>query len=767
MSSFFLNPWLLAGLAGICLPVIAHLLSRRRFDVVDWGAMQFLNPARRTRRRLKLQELLLLLLRIGLIVVLALAAARPWLPSGLLSGYRSAGSRAVVLVLDGSNSMARSDGLNTLHQLAIRRAQEFLDSLGPGDTVALIDARDQPRTVIESPLQDLRVVREALQSLPAPAGAGNLQAAAERAVEILGRTSSAAREVVLLTDRQRVGWQPDNAAAWDRFEDLLTFPAVRPKVWSLNVASGLAAATRNIAVGRLQLSRDLTVPDFPLRLNARIRSSADQELQVPIRLLLDGQPLAEKQQDVTVPPRGEASVELEVSVRPVGTHILSLEAITTEDPIPADNISHAAVHVTTALPVLLINGQAAVDPAARETFFASIALTSPGHRTPWVQAHVVEAADVQAADIQRAAMVVLADVRTLPAGIPEELSQFARRGNGVLICCGPQTTADSFEQLFVQSGLLEGVRLLRTRQAAPEAADPVRVSQLSLQSGWLDRFRSDPSRSFLKATFQQWWLTQLTDTAVVLAQLTSGDPLLIQSACGEGSVLLMTSSLSRRWNDLPTRADYVPFLHEAVFQAAASRIRRNVDAGTPLIGQLPDAGAPGLPATPPQATQTAAAADSARYRSPAGVLLTPVTSTPATSTSAGPAQAVLTDTGLPGIYDLLAVSGEPGPDAAAAAPAGQPLDRFVVNYDHTEDDLAELTADDRARLIVNDRLRFADSLDDLQRRMFGTESRTELWAGLLFLFLTLLLAEVWLTRRMVLRGHGSHDSDTAGSAAAA
>ncbi|MFM7865386.1 MAG: BatA domain-containing protein, partial [Planctomycetaceae bacterium] len=128
MFQFFLNPWLLLGLAGIGLPLAAHLISRRRFDVVDWGAMQFLNPSRKTRRRLKLEELLLLLLRMAVVGLLVLAASRPWIPGGWLYGYRSAGSRTVVLVIDGSNSMSRSDGVSSVHQQAVRRATEFLQT---------------------------------------------------------------------------------------------------------------------------------------------------------------------------------------------------------------------------------------------------------------------------------------------------------------------------------------------------------------------------------------------------------------------------------------------------------------------------------------------------------------------------------------------------------------------------------------------------------------------------------------------------------------
>ena len=182
MLQFFLNPLMLLGLAGVLLPVLAHLLSRRKFDVVNWGAMQFLNPSRKTRQKMRLEELLLLLVRIGIIALIGFAIARPWINSGFLMGYSSAGSRDVVLVIDGSNSMARSDGLTSLHEKAVRRAKEILATLGPGDSVSIIDARDLPIKVVESPLQNLEIVAEALDSIPPATGAADLRKACEDAV---------------------------------------------------------------------------------------------------------------------------------------------------------------------------------------------------------------------------------------------------------------------------------------------------------------------------------------------------------------------------------------------------------------------------------------------------------------------------------------------------------------------------------------------------------------------------------------------------------
>src|SRR3989442_10741193 len=107
----FFNMRMRPGLAAVAIPPIIHLLNRRRFDVVDWGAMQFLQISEVTRRRLMLEEVLLMLLRMGLLAVLVFALAGPFVIVSLPAALASRPSRDVVLILDGSASMAATDEL--------------------------------------------------------------------------------------------------------------------------------------------------------------------------------------------------------------------------------------------------------------------------------------------------------------------------------------------------------------------------------------------------------------------------------------------------------------------------------------------------------------------------------------------------------------------------------------------------------------------------------------------------------------------------------
>ena len=104
----FLQQAMLWGLFAVSVPIIIHLLNRRRFRTVDWGAMQFLLKATRdSRGKKRLKHLLILLFRSLAVAALVFAIARP-LAGGFL-GWGGGQVETVILILDRSASMERSE----------------------------------------------------------------------------------------------------------------------------------------------------------------------------------------------------------------------------------------------------------------------------------------------------------------------------------------------------------------------------------------------------------------------------------------------------------------------------------------------------------------------------------------------------------------------------------------------------------------------------------------------------------------------------------
>ncbi|MGH7129003.1 MAG: vWA domain-containing protein, partial [Planctomycetaceae bacterium] len=428
--------------------MLAHLLSKKRYDVVSWGAMQFLELGRNARRKLRLEQILLMLVRMGLIALIALGLARPWVKGGFLTNLVSHQPRDVVLVIDGSYSMGWEGRAATPHHDAVAWANRFLEELGPGDTVAVIDAREQPRFVIESPTRDFRRVRKELSELPPPAGSSDLADATARAVQILSRTTNPARDVIVLTDGQAYPWHASDENLWLRLDDLRKQPAVKPRVWVVNVGEEYSTKQTNFAVERLELSRELTVADFPIRIQTKIRSSGEEAATRRVYLEVDGQRLKETTLTVQIPPAGEATVEFEYRPPSIGSHVVSV--VLDDDPLPGDNRADAALAVTEALPVLLIDGDPQPDPARSETFFAQAALSATGNDTPWVAARVVRWDAFQSADLDGVEAVLLANVPALTETQAAALTEFVGRGGGLFVALGDRVDAAEYNRRLYQ-----------------------------------------------------------------------------------------------------------------------------------------------------------------------------------------------------------------------------------------------------------------------------------------------------------------------------
>ena len=122
----FINPLLLWGLAAAAVPVVIHLLNRRRFQRQRWAAMEWLlRAAKQTKRRLQMQNLLLLLLRTLAVLFLALALARPQLANSPLAPLSSHNAHLFLLV-DNSASMGARSGTRTALEEAVGTATSLL-----------------------------------------------------------------------------------------------------------------------------------------------------------------------------------------------------------------------------------------------------------------------------------------------------------------------------------------------------------------------------------------------------------------------------------------------------------------------------------------------------------------------------------------------------------------------------------------------------------------------------------------------------------------
>ena len=160
----FVHPALAGAAAGVALiPLIIHLINRRRYKRVRWAAMGFLLAAnQKSLRRIRLENWLLLLVRTVVIAALGLAVARPYLSDGVLLGLGDT-TKHRILLIDNSLSVTALDGQQgpaSAGPATVAAALELLADFPRSDPVSAITLAHPAQALLDHAAYDRRLIRQ-------------------------------------------------------------------------------------------------------------------------------------------------------------------------------------------------------------------------------------------------------------------------------------------------------------------------------------------------------------------------------------------------------------------------------------------------------------------------------------------------------------------------------------------------------------------------------------------------------------------------------
>ena len=200
-----LTPLFLLGLAALAVPVLIHLTQRERKSVVEFPSLMFLRkiPYESVQRR-RIRDWLLLAMRLGAIALIVLAFARPFLRGSDVAAA-AGGARDIVVLLDRSYSMDYGDSWSR----AQRAAAAAIAGATPADRISVVAFADTAEVVLRSTPDRARAVAEinAVQTGP---GSTRFGPALKLAGSLLAESLLPRKEVIIVSDFQRGGWQPDD-----------------------------------------------------------------------------------------------------------------------------------------------------------------------------------------------------------------------------------------------------------------------------------------------------------------------------------------------------------------------------------------------------------------------------------------------------------------------------------------------------------------------------------------------------------------------------
>jgi hypothetical protein len=592
----FANAALLYGLAAASVPIILHLLNRRRFREVSWAAMRFLMAAiKKNQRRVRIEQWLLLAIRTLIILLVVMAMAKPFLESfGMVIAGRTIHR---VLVLDASMSMGYTStpgGTSRFDQAKAEAAQLVKESRS-GDYISVILMGQPPRVIIGDPSPNLKEVGKEIGELTMTHGGVDLAATFEAVDRVMDVSSIPQKEVIFLTDLQAASWRLSEMT--EGFKRVLARIAARqPRSVLIDLGK---TGGENWAVTDLKLDTPVVTVGSRVLVRGVLRNfGATPAEGIRARLTVDNRLGPEAPEDLS--PGDDHPVVFTEVFPTAGDHVLELSV--DDDPLLLDNKRWLVVPVRESLNVLLVDGHFKSEPYQAETDYLAQALSptesSPGQAGSGpIRVEVVSESQLSRRELNPYDAVVLCNVAQFSQPEVTALEDFLKQGGGVVIFGGDQVVAENYNRLLYADGnglLPASVGPSIGDAAKREAAiafDP-RGYRHPLVSDY--QSESGPVTAGLTQAIT-WQFHKLTipkgSKAEVALAFETGDPAIIEAPRHRGTVIVVATSADAGWTSWPIHKSYPPVMQQIILRASAGRLsERNIRVGQPYDHSFPESG---------------------------------------------------------------------------------------------------------------------------------------------------------------------------------
>jgi hypothetical protein len=552
----FLAPLMLLGFLGIAVPVVLHLIGRRRARRVRFAAIDFLfGSDKKVRKRLRLRELLLLAARILACAALPLALAKPYTACRASGPLVPHGPQAAVLLLD--NSFASTFAVDGESMLARsrERARRILQQLGPEAEVAVLVTAEGAEAPSELSRDHLRL-RDRIRAIESTSRPADLSAALRRAGQLLAGSSQRIRTVYILgtpaASSLRSGESPWPAGA-------------APQINLVDPADG--QALENMAVTGVTVEPDQETGARGIRVDAEVANyGAHQVRERPIALRIGNRVVARGL--VTVEP-GQRTRKRFTAALPPGTRAAELVVELAPDQLAVDDRRYALAERTAEIRVLLVDGDPRTVRYEDELFYLSAALR-PGDRSDSGAVLTTATTDELAGQrLDEIDVVVLANVSALPVPAVTRLRQWVEAGGGLWLTVGSNVDVEEYDHRMsplLPQNLSGAVDLVHGARGGERTGRALSLAKLEVDHPIFSVFPPD-APGLREAGYSRIVLlgpTTEVSRRQVLARYDNGTAALVEAEAGKGRLLLYTSTIDRDWNDLPIHPGFVPFVQQAV-----------------------------------------------------------------------------------------------------------------------------------------------------------------------------------------------------------
>ncbi|HHT9127853.1 MAG TPA: BatA domain-containing protein [Candidatus Wujingus californicus] len=709
MISFF-NPLLLFGILGISIPIIIHLINKKKAFSYKFAAIDFIfQTNKRISVKFKLLQLILLILRASLIAFLAIAFARPFLKtfSSGISGENVPTSN--VIILDDSYSMQYTNNRDSFFKSAKAAAREIINNLTKDDEAVVITCSSSRLQALPELDYDKNNLLSSLDKLLPTYLSVHITSALDKSIEILNTSKASIKRVYLLTDMTKNSWDTD----WFKTGN----ERLRNCVSSVHIIDlSEDKILKNLAITNVESSVVTSGTNVECRVNVTVSNfSSTKAKELVAQVFINQKKIA--QGFFNIEANASETKEFCFNIERGINHAGWIEIL--KDNLSVDNKRYFVINTSQKLDVLLVDGDSKTNIYESETFYIEKALNPGLEHASLIKPTIISVHEFNNFELASFDIIFLCNVETLSLEKIQELEKFVKGGGSVIFSVGNKVDANYYNNSF---GALLPNRLHTIKTFSSETAiseeQPLHLRPVERMHPILNILSETDVSTLSSSKFYRIFYvdpTPLGDCKTLLS-FSDDTPAVIIRQIEGGKSVLFTSSIDRDWTDMPVKPFFLPLMQQLCKHLAGNVSEEILNEA--MVDNTWQILCPNninnVEITNPEGVKT---------------ILQPQLNYNEKSLS-------YVETHIPGIY-MITVDGKPLP---------QFPEYFAVNLNTIESNLSKIDKKEIAALMGGINLTITSDINESGAVLLG-EAKKTMWGTILFLTFCILIVEAFISRK--------------------
>ncbi|HEY9187585.1 MAG TPA: BatA domain-containing protein [Ignavibacteria bacterium] len=544
----FLNPFILFGLIASTIPVIIHILNLRKLKKIEFSSLQFLKELQKNKiRKIKLKQILLLIIRTLIIILIVFAFSRPVIKE-YLSGFGSHAKSSIVIILDDSYSMDSNDENGNYFKQAKESAIKILDLLEEGDDVSIIRTSQLPE-ITEKSSQNFNSIKKELLNYKIGYKYTDFVTAFNIANQILSESKNFNKEIYLITDNQKTNYK--NVNQINRlFNNNI-------KLYIIDIGS---KSESNSAITNIEIINKIFEKNTPINIKVTIDSYGElKSSNAIVSIYSSGKRVTQKNVDLK-----SGTIITELSFIPNKTGFIDGFVELEDDNCPIDNRRYFSFYIPERIN-LLLTSQDEKDNLFLELALSSFSTDSLSKKNEtFFNLTTIKNSNFSSKNITGFDAIIINGLKGFSSGDINRLKAFLHNGGGLILYSGKNDDITEINTFMTLLGLLK-VKSIDNFNSSFISFNKVDFEHPIFQGIFENKFGQNQNKKEIESPqIIKNVNYELNNNALPVVTLSNNFPFLIDYSYEKSKILIFSVSPIIEFSDFPFKGIFIPLTFKSI-----------------------------------------------------------------------------------------------------------------------------------------------------------------------------------------------------------